>query len=123
VTVVGDVVSGPCLRLSDALDSAGVLFVAPDETAGDEAGAVEDDEAPGVCCGIVLCCFWGELPADWGGFFGETMAPMGVRAGLPDGLVTEGGALEYNVTAGVEGTLLALLCMGMNGLGSMLELG
>ena len=57
VAVEGEVVSAFCFRFSDALDSAGVLVVAPDDTVGDVT-TVEDDEVVACCCvGIVLCCF------------------------------------------------------------------
>jgi hypothetical protein len=101
------VASPPCLRLRDALARAGVLVVVPDDTEG-EAAVTEDDAEACGCCGIVLCCFKGELFADEG-FFGEFID--WVVEGLPEGLVTEGGALEYNVTAGVGATLLTLLCI------------
>lgn len=110
--VVGDAASGPCFRLSDAFASAGVL-VAPDDMAGDAAGAVAEED-PACGWGIVLCCFCGELLADDDAFFGELFVGVG------GGLVTDGGALEYRVTAGVGGTLPAPLCMGANGLGGAL---
>lgn len=50
-----------------------------------------------------------------GGFFGE-FKDWTVEW-FPEGFVTDGGALEYNVTAGVGATLLTLLCIGANGLG------
>lgn len=76
-----------------------MLVVVPDDTEG-EAAVTEDDADACGCWGIVLCCFRGELLAD-GGFFGEFKG--WAAEGLPDGLVTDDGTLEYsNVTAGVK---------------------
>lgn len=95
VVVVGDAALS-CLRFKDALDSAGV-FVVPDDTVGEETDADEEEE-PCDCCGIDLCCFCGELPADRGAFWGELMGGGGCNWELDEGLVTEDGALEYSVT-------------------------
>lgn len=75
------------------------------------ADDVDDDDA-WFCCGIVLCCFCGELVADDGAFWGEVMD--GAGGGFVGGFVTEGGALEYNVTGGVIIVLLVLLCIEPN---------
>lgn len=90
-----------------------MLVVVPDDTEG-EAAVTEEEADAWACCGIVLCCFCGELLAE-GGFLGE-FKDWAVEW-FPEGLVTDGGALEYNVTAGVGATLLTLLCIGANGLG------
>lgn len=60
-----------CLRFSEAFDSAGVFAV----DVGVDEDAVDDDAF--WLCGIVLCCFVGELWADGGAFWGELIEDVG----------------------------------------------
>lgn len=81
----------------------GVLLVGPDDTDGEGMGA-EGCVEPTVDWEMVLCCFCGELVAEGETFWGEFMEGGG--CGFDEGLVTDAGALEYNVTAGVDVTPL-----------------
>lgn len=87
--VDGEVASEACFRFKEALARDGVFPV--------DAGV--DAEGWGGC-GIVLCCFRGELEAEGGAFWGELIVEV---VGAEEGLVMEAGALEYNVTAGLGG--------------------
>jgi hypothetical protein len=98
------------LRFEGILEALEVVL---DGIEGDAVGAVEDDAWFGW--GIVLCCFCGELLADGGAFFGEFVSGAGGGfGGFWGGFVTEGGALEYNVTGAVNIMLLGLLWMEPN---------
>lgn len=73
------------------------VFVAPDDTVGDEAGPDACDGVWACCCGgMVFGCFCGELVAEEedGLFWGEFMDDDDDGLADGDGLVTDTGALE-----------------------------
>lgn len=98
--VVGEVVSD-CFRFRELLAKDGVIF-GPDGVDPEPDACPDVDAEPGGC-GIVLCCFCGELLAEEGKFCGVPTDGPGCES---DEVLVGGGTLEYKVTAGVTFTPL-----------------
>jgi len=92
--VVGDAVSD-CFLFKEVLDVDGVIL-GPDGVDPEPEACPDVDAGPGGC-GIVLCCFCGELLAEGGTFCGVPMDGPGCGS---DDELCEGGTLEYKVTGG-----------------------